>query len=466
MKYVLTFLLFLICSTFSDCRLAADESGTGFIRVEQTDGIWWFINAAGEKFVSTGVNHIEPHLWLAPYNKEHTLKTYGADLVDSEGHFNTSGTAASRWIDRQVEICRDLGFNSFGKHIHPSIDPKLYQDQIYYVASLETAPLAGWRERKGEGPRPDVFSLDFRKHLEARIKAVCDRHLQSRNLLGYLYTDVPSWVMGRAEQKQRGNSTMIYPWVNAILPLGESSPGKQRWLKHLASRHKSAAAAAATWNLPVSPTYGVSWSDLARQVDWTQPNNAETAQADMLSFMSIIVEQWYGLHKEIIRKHDPHHLILGDKNIVGWHHDWLLPALKKHVDIICVQGYGRWEDDAELYQRIYEATGKPIFNGDGCYGLADENQQEWGVKGFRTGAKSLEEVAQLYQETMTGMMRTPYVIGWHHCGYLQQWDAAERGDSPRNENGFLNPMEQYRAILTDDIKRTNAQARKLHSSSK
>ena len=60
----------------------------------------------------------------------------------------------------------------------------------------------------------------------------------------------------------------------------------------------------------------------------------------MLSFMPIIVEQWYGLHKEIIRKHDPNHLILGDKNIVGWHHDWLLPVLKRNVDVICVQGYG------------------------------------------------------------------------------------------------------------------------------
>jgi hypothetical protein len=33
---------------------------------------------------------------------------------------------------------------------------------------------------------------------------------------------------------------------------------------------------------------------------------------------------------------------------------------------------------------IYEATGEPIFNGDSCFGLAGPNQQEWGVKKFRT----------------------------------------------------------------------------------
>ena len=119
-----------------------------------------------------------------------------------------------------------------------------------------------------------------------------------------------------------------------------------------------------------------------------------------------------------------------------------------------------------IYNRIYKATGKPIFNGDGCNGLADENQKEWGVKGFRTGATSLDEVASMYEETMNGMMQTPYVIGWHHCGYLQQWDAAERGDSPRNENGFLDPTEGYRVILTRSVREANNQAYDVHLSSK
>ena len=40
------------------------------------------IGPDGEKFVSNGVNHIEPHLWLAPYNKDVTLNKYGNDMVD------------------------------------------------------------------------------------------------------------------------------------------------------------------------------------------------------------------------------------------------------------------------------------------------------------------------------------------------------------------------------------------------
>ena len=102
-----------------------------------------FIGPDGDKFVSIGVNHIEPHLWLAPYNKTATLKRYGADMINKRGFFNPKGQAAKKWIDQQVKTCRDLHFNTLGRHTHPSIDPKLYRDQIYYVVSLQTGPLAG-----------------------------------------------------------------------------------------------------------------------------------------------------------------------------------------------------------------------------------------------------------------------------------------------------------------------------------
>ncbi len=311
-----------------------------------------------------------------------------------------------------------------------------------------------------------MFSRDFHDFVETRVRQVTELHKDQRNLIGYLYTDVPSWIMGRAEQMERNDTTMIYPWINAILQLGESSPGKLRWLDHLKERYPNAKAAAKVWGLPVSPTYGISWAEMARQVDWTDPADVASAKNDMLSFMPVIAEKWYALHEGLIRKYDPNHLILGDKNMVMWHYDFLLPSIKKHVDVVCVQAYGPWEKDKKLSDMIYQATGKPIFNGDGCFGLASPNQQEWGVKGFRTGAKTLEEVAGMYEEMLRGMMSTSYYIGWHHCGYIQQWDEAERGDSPRNENGFLDPHEKQRTQWTDVLKAINPQAGALHAAAK
>ena len=50
----------------------------------------------------------------------------------------------------------------------------------------------------------------------------------------------------------------------------------------------------------------------------------------------------------------------------------------------------------------------------------------------------------------------------HHCGYMEQWDEAERGDSPRNENGFLDPLEKHRTGWTDVLKDINPKAVELH----
>lgn len=463
-RFLRSFLLLLILALVlpSQATAQANPAASGFVRVEQIDGTWWFISPEGEPFVSVGVNHVEPHLWLAPYNKATTLERYGADLVDDNGHFDTHSTAAGKWIDRQVEIVEGLHFNTFGVHTHPAIDPALYRDQVYHLARLNTAPLAGWRERNGEGPRPDVFSEDFRRFVEQRVKDVTAQHKNSHKLLGYLYTDIPSWVMGKADQKPLGKTVMIYPWVNAILPLGEASPGKQRWLELLKERYDSPAAAAETWGLRISPTYGITWADMARRVDWTNPADSEKADADMRAFLHLIADQWYRLHRRLLLQHDPNHLIFGDKQMINLTHPWVIEALKQHVDAICVQTYGRWADDGPVMEQLYAATGKPIFNGDGCFSFAQPEQQEWGVKGFRTGARSVAEVAEFYRETLELMMADPHLIGWHHCGYLQQWDQAERGDSPRNENGFLDPFETPYEEWTTVIREVNARAAKLH----
>ena len=163
-------------ANFACAQGKGSAHATGYVHVQQIDGVWWFIGPDGDKFVSLGVNHIEPHLWLAPYNKAATLDRYGRDMVTAEGRFDTTSIAAKKWIDRQVEICGDLHFNTFGKHTHPSIDHALYRDQIYYVAAFETSPAARWHLQNGEGPLPDVFSEHFATFLTTRVEEVVSEH--------------------------------------------------------------------------------------------------------------------------------------------------------------------------------------------------------------------------------------------------------------------------------------------------
>ena len=72
------------------------KNNKNFIKVKKIKGIWWFIGPDGKKFISLGVNHIEPHLWLAPYNKKFTQNKYGKNIIDKKGKFNTKSNAAKK----------------------------------------------------------------------------------------------------------------------------------------------------------------------------------------------------------------------------------------------------------------------------------------------------------------------------------------------------------------------------------
>ena len=442
----------------------AKPNATGFIGLAQIDGVWWFTSPDGEPMLSLGVNHIEPHLWMAPYNLAHTLRRYGADFTLEDGRFNPHGMAAKRWIDRQAQVCQRLGFNTFAKHTHRAIPSSLYRDQIYYVASFNTAPLSRWQAAKGEASLPDVFSAAFERHLRETVSRVCAEHRDSQNLLGYLYTDIPQWESDQGPGSSE-NDVMVFPWLNAILRMGEYAPGKRAWIAHLREYFGEAASAARVWGIPVSRAYGIDWDYLARLDRWFRPVERERARCIAGAFMGKIAERWYKLHHGAIRQHDPHHLILGDKTLIGMFRDWLLPALARYVDVVLIQSYNHFAQDRDILDWLHAETGKPLLNGDGSFGYANPQQQRFKVKGMGSGSRGAADAAKAYRDYLAATAAQPYMLGWHHCGYLQQWDGAERGDVNSNENGFLDPFENEYSLWTRAIMAANREAHGQHARS-
>ena len=311
---------------------------------------------------------------------------------------------------------------------------------------------------------PDVFSADFERHLSKRVQAVCGEHRDNQNLLGYLFTDVPTWETAQTPGSN-ADDVMIYPWVNAIVGLGEYAPGKRAWIEHLKRCYGNAVEAARVWGIYVSPAYGISWDYLARLDTWFGAVDKDRARVDLAGFMGLIAERWYGLHHDAIRKEDANHLILGDKSRVDIFREWLLPLLAKYVDVVLIQSYSTFARDCEMLDWIYKGTGKPMLNGDGSFGYPNSHQQKYSVKGFRSNSTSVEEVAAKYRKYLEETMARSYMLGWHHCGYLEQWDDSERGDVNSNENGFLDPFENEYTAWTDVIRDANQKVYAQHESS-
>lgn len=61
---------------------------------------------------------------------------------------------------------------------------------------------------------------------------------------------------------------------------------------------------------------------------------------------------------------------------------------------------------------------------------------KYNVKGFGSNARRVEDVAAMYRTYLEETVARPYLIGWHHCGYLEQWDDAEQGDVNSKRTDF------------------------------
>ena len=170
-----------------------------------------------------------------------------------------------------------------------------------------------------------------------------------------------------------------------------------------------------------------------------------------MDMLRAIAERWYSVHCKFIRQHDPNHLILGDtlENLANFP-DWLLPIVKKYVDVVFIQAFSPFDLQQPHLIRLYEAIGKPIINGDSSFGVPKPPHQTR-VKGWRV--KNLKEMGEYYYAYLEGIMSLPFMLGWHHCGFMEQWDGAKPKDAATvNENGFMDPFEKpYEEVLTQVI---------------
>lgn len=391
------------------------------VRLIEDDGVWWLCGPTEERFVSVGINHIQSDCWLAPYNRDYMEERYGADLGLADGRFNGEGEGLVKLLADLKEGLRDLGFNTFGMHTF-DVPERLYADEFHYCVAIDYYPL-GSRYRFGEQRFPDIFGEAFVEGLEKHIAAICGRHRFRERFIGYAYSDIPRWYFYEGQSLDR---EPVHPWVKDLLALPEGSPGRA----------------------------------VCREVVGEE---AVTTREQSDAILRRVVAYWYRLHRELIRKHDPVHLLLGDK-LHSPHRipQWFPEILREEVDLLFIQWYCPMEEQRSTLERLHRTTGKPILNGDSCFGCAKPPRQTK-VKGYPV--ESQAAVGAAYADYLEGAMRLPFMVGWHHCGLMEQWDGGKRNDWEINENGLMDPYGRWYPEITGPVREANRCAVQWHAAS-
>jgi len=168
----------------------AKAKATGFFRVEQVDGRWWFVDPDGHLFFSTAVTGMgarggESRMqgredYFAALPPAGVSGFYGWNLLRRYG-----AEHAEKWVDLDLRRMESWGLNTVGNWS----DPRLWDaHKKAYVVNLR-----GWGMENGYMGMPDVFSDEFPKIVDRAAAEQCGPRKDDPYLLGYFIANEPPW---------------------------------------------------------------------------------------------------------------------------------------------------------------------------------------------------------------------------------------------------------------------------------
>ncbi|MEW4486653.1 agarase [Thalassoglobus sp. JC818] len=177
---------------------------TGYFTLGQEKGHWWLITPDGQPFFTMGLNHIDPASLRYPENLHLWREKYGGSTI--------------RWIEESVvPNLHEWGFNTVGwvqevtvrlpeqglawQHSRPfTIDEYRALDMPY----CHLLPFTESHQWEGHTVHYDFRSEDWKEWCDYVARSHCAELSEEKNLIGYFYSDCPTWIHERPSNAWRG----------------------------------------------------------------------------------------------------------------------------------------------------------------------------------------------------------------------------------------------------------------------
>jgi hypothetical protein len=174
------------------------KGAKGYFTLGQRGGHWWFQTPDGAPFYSLGLNHIDPaslhylenlHIWREKYGSSMTrwLRESVAPNLQRWG-FNTVGWAQEVTV-RQWRHSRAFTHDEYRALGMP------------YCHLLPFTESHQWEQHTRHF---DFRSAEWGEWADYVARAHCAELGEDRNLIGYFYSDCPTWIHTREQNKWRG----------------------------------------------------------------------------------------------------------------------------------------------------------------------------------------------------------------------------------------------------------------------
>ncbi|MEM8669380.1 MAG: agarase [Planctomycetota bacterium] len=170
----------------------------GFFTLGQRNDHWWLMSPSGEPFFSIGLNHIDPASLRYAENLDIWREKYGGSTI--------------RWIKESVAPnLKAWRFNTVGwvqevtvkqwQHSRPFTIDEYRALNMPYCHLLPFTESHQWEKHT---VHYDFRSEDWKEWVDYVARSHCAELAEEQNLIGYFYSDCPTWTHDRPVNRWRG----------------------------------------------------------------------------------------------------------------------------------------------------------------------------------------------------------------------------------------------------------------------
>lgn len=383
--------------------LGTSAPATGFFHTRRVGERWWLVDPDGHLFIHVGVVALRP----------------GGSEAQKAALRSRFGTEAE-WMEREVELLRDHGFNGVGNWSSDSL--------------MRAVPR----------PLPYTVNINPMNTLRNRHRAEQGGVYRNAGWQGYEHNLILVWdprFEAIVEEAARGLARhRADPYL-----LGYFSDNELPFVNDALDRHL-------TRLVPTDPGHAAAreWLDARRGRDF--PVSAITDE-DRQAFLGFYAERYYSVVAAAIRRHDPNHLFLGSRfnqEREELRSPAVFAAAGRHANVISVNVYRVWEPGPGRLRSWTEWSGRPVMitewytKGDDA-GMANTSGAGWIVPTQR-------DRGLFYQNFVLELLQSPGVVGWHWFRY-QDNDPTDTTADPSNRDGNKGIVDAsyrpYADLLTE-----------------
>jgi len=399
---------------FNYCKyggyLHTQAKATGFFRVEQIDGKWWFIDPDGHQFLSIGADCVGAWMGTQTTGREDIFVTLPPTELTRSARRGGRFPYASfytwnlqrrygedwdhKWIDTAIRRMDAWGLNTIANWSDPRL---LGIKRKPYVATL-----GGWGMRTGYMGLPDVYLEEFAQRADEVAARQCGPRKDDPWLLGYFVANEPPWP---------GRESLV---VDMILQ-GEPTVTQQKLKEFLAAG-----------------------------------DTPERRKA----FVHRAFEKCLEIINAAIRKHDPNHLNLGIR--YGGAPPEEVIRMARVFDVYSQNVY-KYVPEPQYLDKLYQLTGRPIIIGEFHFGTPGRGL----APGLRQ-TKNQQERSIAYRYYVENAIAHPAVIGTHWFQWVDQ-PATGRMDGENYNIGLIDVTDQPYPELVEALRATHERLYDVHS---